>query len=62
MEILTPPKSKSEKDKWYGNGKAGCPSQPEIDIDEYGDEPVFIHPAEKPQNNQVYRANLYESF
>lgn len=64
MEILTPPKSKHETDQWYGPGSAGCPSQPEVlDVEEYGNEPIFVHPAEKPQGGgPVYRANLYESF
>lgn len=63
MEILTPPKSKHEKDQWYGNG-AGCPSKPAVmDAEEYGDEPIFVHPAEKPQGGcPVYRANLYDTF
>lgn len=65
MEILTPPKSKPETDKWFGkNNGAGCPSRPEVaEVEEVEDEPVFVHPAEKPQaNGPVYRAHLYESF
>ena len=64
MEILTPPKSKHEPDQWYGHGGAGCPSQPEVaEVEELGNEPIFVHPAEKPQGSgPVYRANLYESF
>jgi hypothetical protein len=64
MEILTPPKSKKEKDQWYGNGAAGCPSKPEVeDAVELGNEPIFVHPAEKPQGaGPVYRANLYDTF
>lgn len=64
MELLTTPKGTHENDQWFGNGGAACPSQPEVvDIEEYGNEPIFVHPAEKPQGHgPVYRANLYESF
>ena len=64
METLTPPKSKHDMDQWYGNGPAGCPSEPEvIEVEEYGNEPIFVHPAEKPQGGgPVYRANLYDTF
>ena len=64
MEILTPPKSAQETDQWFRNEMGGCPSRPETtDLEDYGDEPIFIHPAEKPQGSgPVYRANLYDTF
>lgn len=63
MEILTPPKSTQDTDQWFRN-EGGCPSRPEMtDVEEeYQDEPIFIHPAEKPQGpGPVYRANLYDT-
>ena len=64
MEILTTPKSKKENESWYRDEPGGCPSRPEIgEMNEFGDEPIFVHPAEKPQGHgPVYRANLYEPF
>jgi hypothetical protein len=63
MEILTLPKSTQENDQWFRNEIGGCPSRPEKkDVEEYMDEPIFIHPAEKPQSHgPVYRANLYDT-
>ena len=64
MEILTTPKSKKENDSWYRSEPGGCPSRPEVEeVNEFGQEPIFVHPAEKPQGgNGPYRANLYEPF
>jgi hypothetical protein len=63
MEILTPPIGKQDLEPWFRNEMGGCPSRPEdIEENEF-DEPIFVHPAEKPQaNGPVYRANLYETF
>lgn len=63
METLTTPKSKQENNQWYGNTHGGCPSRPKIaETNEYGDKPMFVHPAEKPQSNmQGYRSKMYES-
>ena len=63
MEILTPPKSVQETDQWFRNEMGGCPSRPEApEENDFSDEPIFIHPAEKPQgSNRVYRANMYDT-
>jgi hypothetical protein len=62
METLITPKSKKECNQWFGNDAEGCPSLPKIaEVNEYSAEPMFVHPAEKPQENEpVYRAKMYE--
>lgn len=64
METLITPKSKKESNQWFGNDVEGCPSLPKIeDVNEFSAQPMFVHPAEKPQNNDpVYRAKMYELF
>lgn len=61
METLITPKSKKESNQFFGNDEEGCPSLPKI---EEGNEfAAFVHPAEKPQNNDpAYRAKMYEFF
>jgi hypothetical protein len=64
METLITPKSKQESNLLFGNDEEGCPSLPKIaDVNEFSALPMFVHPAEKPQNNEpVYRAKMYELF
>ncbi|HEY0679231.1 MAG TPA: hypothetical protein VGD17_13160 [Chitinophagaceae bacterium] len=62
METLTPPKSKQETDQWFGNIHGGCPSRPTVtEVNEFAEVPIFVHPAEKPQNDDPgNRTKLYE--
>ena len=61
METLTTPKSIQENNQWFGNDLAGGPSLPKIaEMNEYAEQPMFVHPAEKPQSNPVYRSKMYE--
>lgn len=63
METLTTPKSYSEANQWYGTIDAGGPAIPEMtEIEEFGAQPVFIHPAEKPLSSAdaISRFKQYE--
>lgn len=63
MDTLITPKSIPDGNSWYGNIKAGGPTLPRIaEMSEYSEEPMFIHPAEKPQaNSQADRKNHFET-
>jgi hypothetical protein len=62
MEMLSTPKSTIDNKTWSGNNiMSAGPSLPRIVVEsnEYMDQPLFVHPAEKPQNNdQGFRANF----
>ncbi len=62
MDTLITPKSIPDTNQWYGNIKTGGPTPPRIlEMSEYSEEPMFIHPAEKPKaNSQTDRENLFE--
>ncbi|HEX6192638.1 MAG TPA: hypothetical protein VFZ42_09745 [Chitinophagaceae bacterium] len=64
MDTLISPKSIPDGNLWYGNIKAGGPTPPrivEMSESEYNEEPMFIHPAEKPKaNSQADREHLFE--
>ena len=53
MEVLTTPKS-TEKKPWSMNQFSGGPSQPSIVAEpDNVDRPMFVHPAETPQNGPL---------
>ncbi|HYF30404.1 MAG TPA: hypothetical protein VD993_04745 [Chitinophagaceae bacterium] len=62
MDTLIKPKSIPESNPWYGDIKAGGPTLPRIvEMSEYNEQPMFIHPAEKPQAFAAAdRETLYE--
>jgi hypothetical protein len=63
MDTLITPKSIPDANQWYGNIKTGGPTPPRIlEMSEYSEEPMFIHPAEKPKaNSQAEREHLSET-
>jgi hypothetical protein len=65
METLTTPKSKPEMEQWYGTIDAGGPALPKIaEIEEFSGQPMFVHPAEKPQGSAgpVSRFKIYDNY
>jgi hypothetical protein len=66
METLKTPKSKPEMEQWYGTIDTGGPALPTriAEIEEFGGQPLFVHPAEKPQSaaDQVSRFKIYDNY
>ena len=63
MKSVITPKSIPDGSTWYGNIKAGGPTPPRIvvEVTEYSEESIFIHPAEKPKaNSPADREHLFE--
>lgn len=51
--------------EWYGDIDAGGPSLPDVaEMGEFNGEPMFIHPAEKPQGaaGPVSRFKIYDNY
>ena len=66
MDTLITPKSIPENNTWYGNIDAGGPTLPrivEMEMSEYNEQPMFIHPAETPHMafSPADRESLFES-